>query len=253
IVAENGSVKVHLVGGKRSLPSARINDVLAAARSVGTATVVKRYGDGVGRYALASQIAATVRETYVTRNGTEPPVVLVANGADAKKFFDALALSPIAASKGFPILLTRADVLPSETAASLKAMACGTTAVAGGKYTVSASVLAEIKSCTGGTVERWSGRTRYDTAVAVADKAVAEGWLARNKVMITAKLPDALSGGSMLGRFGAVLLLTEPSTLSRPTDLWLLDEHDYVEECYLFGGANSIKSGAERRVRHCLR
>src|SRR5690606_30271711 len=72
-------------------------------------------------------------------------------------FPDVLAISPYAAKNGIPILMTRTDRLPAETAAALKGVA--NTYVIGGKEAVSDAVMAELPK-----PMRYGGETRFDTA-----------------------------------------------------------------------------------------
>ncbi|MDZ4064274.1 MAG: cell wall-binding repeat-containing protein, partial [Coriobacteriia bacterium] len=86
IANQNGSVTVHIVGGTTSVPNARFTELDAAVAG----TLVKDRVVAAGtRYDLAAGVARRMR----TVSGTAPDTVLVANGADPKKLFDALALS----------------------------------------------------------------------------------------------------------------------------------------------------------------
>ncbi len=112
-----------------------------------------------------------------------PGVALFANGADSTKFFDALALSPISAAQGAPILLVEYDKVPAATASAITELGMpGTRVVGGGPMTVSDKVRNQL----GAT--RWSGTDRYSTATKIANEAVAKGWLARQEVGVAAKL-----------------------------------------------------------------
>jgi hypothetical protein len=168
------------------------------------------------------------------RGAEMPSVALVANGADPAKFFDALALSPIAAAQGAPILLVEADKVPPATASALANLKPALRVVGGGPLTVSERVRNQV-----GAV-RWSGASRYDTAIAVANNAVTRGWLSRYNVGVAAKMPDALTGGSLMGKRGGVLLLSQGTSLTASTKSWLKSYKSQVGDSCVFGGPLSI-------------
>ncbi|MDH4140165.1 MAG: cell wall-binding repeat-containing protein, partial [Coriobacteriia bacterium] len=220
-------VAVHIVGGPVSVPDARYSEIAAY---VGASKLTKdRLLSTGGRYDMAAKIAAEMQ-----RLKGKPHTVLIANGADASKFFDALALSPIAAANGYPILLVTATSIPSATQTRINAIGPATVIVGGGPNTVSESVRKALGA------ERWSGRSRYDTAIDIANKAIARAMLSDSVVGIAAKLPDALTGGSMVGLEGGVLLLTDGASLTTATGNWLSSHKGNIERTYVFGGPNSV-------------
>ncbi len=240
IVAENGPVTLHVVGGPVSVPDARVNEIKAA---VGASNVtVERILATGGRYDLAAAIAERMRQV----TGEKPDVVLIANGADPSKFFDALALSPIAANKHYPILLVSATKVPPATQSELAKLDPDRVIIGGGPNTVSNTVKSKLGA------ERWDGRTRYTTALSIANKAMAEGWLGCGCTGIAAKLPDALTGGSMVGRMGGVLVLTDGASLTAETRTWLETHASTIMNCYAFGGPNSISDKVKLQIDNCL-
>jgi putative cell wall-binding protein len=230
--APGGRIVVHIVGGPGSVPDARYSDIAA---SVGASRLAPDRVISVGnRYDLAAAISRRMEES-----GGKPPVVLIANGADANKFFDALALSPIAAKKGYPILLVSATSVPAATASRISEIKADNpgfdkTVVGGGPATVSDAVKASLSA------ERWWGANRYTTAIDIADHAIASSWLSDWTVGVAAKLPDALTGGSMVGRRGGVLLVTSGTSLTPETGTWLSTHKASVSACYVFGGPASV-------------
>jgi len=263
IVALDGPITLHVVGGPISVPDARLNDIKAYV-GAGNITVDRILSTG-GRYDLARAIALRMKSVAASNPAkTMPGVLLFANGADSTKFFDALALSPISAGTGAPILLVTATSVPPATAAAVAELAppssggdkdkdpapspspSTTKIVGGGPNTVSEAVRTQL----GAT--RWSGRSRYDTAIAIADGAVAKKWLTRSHVGLAAKLPDALTGGSLIGKRKGVLLLTDGATLTPVTKSWLTTHKMSVAEAYLFGGPLSITEAVKTQVGNAL-
>ncbi|MDH4140925.1 MAG: cell wall-binding repeat-containing protein, partial [Coriobacteriia bacterium] len=224
-----------------SVPNARVNEIKAAAQSAsGNTVTVDRILATGGRYDLAAAIARRIKQVHGT-----PPVVLVANGADPAKFFDALALSPIAASQGYPVLLVSADRVPPATSAVIAEFGSPRVIVGGGPNTVTEAVR---KSVGATAQDRWYGQNRYSTATTIAQKAVGEYFCTYQWVGVAAKLPDALTGGSAVGYRGGVLVITDGTTLSSPTAAFL-EAHDVdIRICLIFGGENSLSEGVRAAI-----
>jgi putative cell wall-binding protein/5-hydroxyisourate hydrolase-like protein (transthyretin family) len=238
ITKANGPVVVHVVGGPSSVPDARLAEIQAA---VGKALVTFDRVAGSDRFDTAAKVALDVAEKL-----GRPQVVLIANGADATKFFDALALSPVAAAQGYPILLVGAGKVPASTQAALAALAPQRVIIGGGTATVSDSVKNQLHA------ERWAGPSRYDTAVIIADRAIASGWVSCNTVGVAAKLADALTGGSFCGQSGGVLVLTDGARLSTSTRNWLDANDARIGTCYVFGGTRSLTPTVRGDITYAL-
>jgi putative cell wall-binding protein len=232
IAEQNGTVTVHIVGGPVSVPDARFNELKAYVEQYSSGTLAKdRLRTTGDRYDMAATVAQRVK---TANGGVTPDIVLVANGANPDKFFDALALSPIAASEGFPILLVEYDKIPSATRQTINSFAGTGVIVGGGPATVSDGVRSQLGA------DRWAGDSRYTTAIAIADRAVGEGWLMRDTVGVAAKLPDALTGGATLGQARGCLLITQSDKLQANTGAWLGAHKNEVNACYVFGGVKSV-------------
>jgi hypothetical protein len=243
IAADNpgGPVSVHIVGGPVSVPEARYSD-LASAVGGGKLSKDRLLATG-DRYDMAAEIAREMQRV----TGTAPDTVLAANGADATKFFDALALSPIAAANAYPILLVTEDSVPSATNAVMGELGPSTVIVGGGPATVSEGVRSSLGAA------RWSGRDRYATATTIATNAISSGMLDAHATGVAAKLPDALAGGAMVGCEGSPLVITNGESLTSVTGSWISTHKGDVDMCYVFGGEKSmtpkVKSQIEERLR----
>lgn len=224
----SGRVRVHVVGGTTTIPSSVYNQIVAA---VGSASDVERI-PGANRYDLARNIALRMRDV---RSDAEPGVLL-ANGADSAKFFDALALSSVSAHTGMPVLLVKQNAIPSETAAALASLSSSTPRfLAGGTATVSGTV----QSSLGAT--RWSGPDRYATAAAVAEKAISAGYLGAHNIAIASKLPDALSAGANVGFLGGPIVVVKTDSLPSSTRAYLESQAEICRRLWPVGGPVSIK------------
>ncbi len=241
IAAANGPVTVHIVGGPVSVPEARYNDIKS---HVGGANVSKdRLVSTGGRYDLAQAIAARMNTQASAQGKPAPSVALIANGADSTKFFDALALSTVAANEGAPILLVSENSVPWQTRATLGAMSPSAIYVGGGPKTVSASVYNQL-----GADDRWSGNDRYLTAIDIANEAQKLGLIDHEYVGVAAVLPDALTGGSMVGQKGGVLLITNGQSLTSSTGSWLSAHKSTIKDSYVFGGPVSVSEKVRTQI-----
>jgi len=234
IVAANGPITVYIVGGTASVPDARFYELKQA---VGADKLTKVRLAGTDRYSTAAKVAEKVKAV-----AGAPDVVLVANGADPTKFFDALSLSPVAAAKGYPILLVSAGSVPTPTKRALASMGAGRVIVGGGTGSVSDSVKRQLGA------ERWAGSTRYSTAATIASKAIAAGWVDSKRIGVAAKLPDALTGGSFCGVAGGVLLLTDGRDLSPATASFIEARDASIEDCFVFGGTASVSAKVQGQI-----
>ncbi len=242
IVAENGSVTVHVVGGSSAVPEARMTEL----RSIVGTDNVHRIA-GANRYDTAAVIAETIDDQAIDEGKTMPSRVLVANGANTGGFFDVMALSPVSAATGAPVLLVRKDAVPTETSRALDALEPAEILVAGGQAAISNSVYVSL-----GASERLSGRDRYATAASIADKAIDETWLLPFEVGIAANLTDAMTGGVLMGRREGVLLLTGRDTFPAASHSFLRDNRQDIRRCQVFGGPNAVTESVRDAVTHAL-
>lgn len=242
IAAANPKVVVHLVGGTASVPSAREAEIRSAMGAYASRVSFDRVA-GADRYSTAATIAARMRT--VRPGGAD--VALVANGAEATRFYDALALAPISAATGAPVLLVSSGAVPTATMRELAARRPALTVVGGGPATVSSAVVSRL----GAT--RWSGSDRYATATSIASNAVARGWLSPRRSAVAAKLPDALAGGVLVGSAGGPLLLTEGTRLTNVTARWLAARANETSAAWVLGGSVSVSEPVKSSVRAALR
>lgn len=247
IVAAGGSVTVHVVGGATSVPDARIAEIKSYCAPYGTVSSTRVLATG-NRYDLAAAIARMMRSQAAAQGKTAPSTAFIANGADPAKFFDALALSPVSSAKGVPILLVSVRDVPAATTSALVTLAPSEVIVGGGTATVGSSVYTAV-----GADDRWAGSTRYTTAIDIADNALARGWLNATPIALAAKLPDALTGGSMVGREGGVLMLTGKSSVDSATSSWIRSHRGPIGSCYVLGGTASVGTKVMTDVRNLLK
>ena len=192
--------KVVAVGGPLTMSDAVLTKVAAAA---GVSKVERIAGDT--RYDTAAKLIPA---------GAKLDTVYLASG---EFFADALAAGPVAAHEGTNILLTAKDALPAATKATLTQVGAKNVVVVGGPMWVSDAVLADVERAipAGGTVERVSGTTRYETAA----KLVTETWSEAPVAFLTSgeRFPDVLAGTPLAAAVDAPILLTRASCVPSVT------------------------------------
>jgi len=218
--------RVIAVGGAGAIDAA----VLAAVDEVTGVDEVQRIG-GSTRYQTSAQIADRVKSILGEEwDGT----AIVATG---RAFPDALAGSPMAAMRGWPILLAGASGSPEgiEGVASV--------VILGGEGAVAPQVESALATAIGADmVRRVAGATRYETAIEVAKWGTANAGMRWSHTAIAtgANWPDALAGGALQGRSQSVMLLTPPATVHSGVADIVEQSAVGIGELRFFGGEGAI-------------
>lgn len=240
-----GADRIFILGGASAIgPDAEASLVAEFGRSA-----VERIA-GATRYATAEKVAARV----VAEQGAEwDGTCLLATGAN---FPDALAASPLAASKGWPLLLSEKASLTDVARSRIVAMGAKAVVVLGGSGALSPTVESQVRSIPGVTsVGRLSGADRYETAVRVARYGHDKAGLAWNGLALSTGMnyPDALSGGVAQGRLGSVVLLTRPNALSAATQACMQAERSQITDVVYLGGGAAVGIPVRASVQAILR
>ena len=198
--------KVVVAGGPAAVSDAVVAQVRVA---LGPSVPVERAG-GADRYGTAATIVASA---FHRGENTTTPLLFVASGIG---FPDALAAGAVAAALGAPVLLTRPDRLPPETAAAIARLRPARIVVVGGPGVVSDGVVMALARL-GSDVERVAGADRFGTAAAVAARFLPEA----TTVLAASGLgfADALAGIPLAGRLGAPILLVWPDSVAWPESI----------------------------------
>jgi putative cell wall-binding protein len=213
---------------------------LAQLRALPSHPVVTRLA-GADRYGTAAAIADQVK----ARRGPVSKVVVV-TGAD---FPDALAVAPLAAAKGWPILLTRATALPSSTAACLSRLGAPSTLVVGTTADVSEGVKAGLKAAT-----RIGSADPYVTSALVLDYAKTLGVTPTHVgLAVGTKYPDGLTAGPYLARDNGLLLLTGTFALPDSVRTRLAANRTLVRRVDVFGSPAAVSDTVIGQARSALR
>lgn len=240
-----GTDTVYIVGGTTAVSFLVETDL---ARWVPGITIIRVAG--ASRYETAGEVADWVHGIL----GQRPSRIFLASGVS---FPDALALSPLAYSLHAPILLTEPTALPAATKAAIERARGASTRkvdvmVAGGTAAVSADVASAATKAAGGTFMRTYGPTRYETALAIAERAIFSGWAAPENVAVASGItfPDSLGGASLPGSRGGVLLLCPATTLGVSSSAFMKSFDFAIDDSWALGGKAAVTEPvlAEMRV-----
>ncbi|MCX8007038.1 MAG: cell wall-binding repeat-containing protein [Coriobacteriia bacterium] len=233
------ATKVYIVGG-----TAAVSDAVKNAVDALPDVDVERIA-GADRYATAAAVARKVQDLS---SGPVQSVFLV-RGDD---FADGVAASAYAYSQGFPVLLTRRDMLPDVTRAAIQQIRPGTVRVVGGTGAVSSAVVNRLPA--GPVVVRHEGVDRFATAAVLAATAAGEGWGGWTLVGLATgrNFPDALTGGCGIGARRGVLLLTEPTRLSPATKGAIETHAAEILKLQVIGGPGAVSSAVANAVADLL-
>ena len=228
--------RVYVLGGQSAVGSNVIGQIMDTITS-GTLTRLS----GSDRYATAAAVAREVIELNPEYDGT----VLVTTGTN---YPDALAAAPLAAHKGWPVVLANPagtiDV-PEEA---------GSAVILGGSGAVSGGMEAALKSLLGeSNVQRKGGADRYETAALIAAFGVNNG-LHWDGVGITTgtMFADALSAGVMLGHEHSPMLLTDPRSLSSSARSPLWVNKKSIQTVQFIGGTSAVSSNVRSQVMSAI-
>ncbi len=224
-----GATRAIIIGGTAAVGQAVENELNTLVERVDRVS-------GPSRYQTATEVA---REVVQVRGEGHDSTVIVTTGGN---YPDALAVSPIAASKAWPLYL----VEPGKGLASGTVAAMGAPTrilLLGGTGAVSAPVEEELRSrFPQAEVLRLQGVNRYCTAAAVAAYGVQNADLAWDGVAVATgeNFPDALAGGVLQGRRASVMVLTGSASVCSTTLGTLSLNKTEIEHVTYLGGQGAV-------------
>lgn len=224
-----------------------MND-LANANELGSLRTIRERAVAVGHESdpnLVFRVSGADRiETgiVVSQGGWDDDSALAVVLSRSDGFADAMAGTPLAVAKGGPLLLNPPDALDPRVLVEIdRLLAPGSTVyLLGGASALSPAVETALTAA-GYVVVRYSGATRFDTAIQVADVGLGNPDL----LLLTNGLdfPDALPAGTAAGANGGAVLLTSGPTM--PTSLQAyLDAHPTAITFAIGGPAASAAPAA---------
>jgi hypothetical protein len=98
-------------------------------------------------------------------------------------------------------------------------------------------------------VDRWWGNNRYTTSTSIASGADNAGFIDTEMMGVAAKLPDALTGGAMVGAVSeGPLVLTESDRLTPTTGGWITTNGKHLRMLDVYGGEKSITPATKAAI-----
>ncbi|GEM_PF-1886443 len=188
---------------------------------------------GSDRYETAARIA----EHLVALRGPRSTVVI----ASGENFPDGLAVSGLAGRKGYPLLLTKRDTIPTATIEAIRSIMPQEVLIIGGTAAIATSIESRINLETRYIPTRLHGADRYETARVIADFSRARN-MGPERIVVSSgeDFPDALTGGWLAARYNAILAMTKTDRVPPATMELMMDYHPYITDTYVIGGPSAI-------------
>ncbi|HWQ70758.1 MAG TPA: cell wall-binding repeat-containing protein [Desulfitobacteriaceae bacterium] len=212
----NGNV--YILGGTGVIS----DDIQSSIQALGFKNFI-RLG-GADRVETNLKIVDTLRASQGT------PVVITTQN----DFPDALSISAVAASKGYPILLSDLNSIDQKTLDVINSIKPDQILIIGGTGVVSSDVENLLK-LSGSDVTRISGADRFETSLAVSNYFKLE----TDSAIIAAgyNFADALAGSSLAAKLKAQILLTDNKDIIKQKQL--LDSTN-ITNLYILGGTGAV-------------
>lgn len=229
---------VTIVGGSAVVPK-KVEEWLLTA-----GYVVTRLG-GNDRFATDDLI---VKNLNVTTGAS----IVIASGYD---FPDALGVASIAASKGWPILLSGPNQLPQTVKDFVSTDQPANIYIVGGKFVLHDSIQTELQSVApNAQIQRFGGQDRFDTLSQILYKFFpnpTQIYLANGF-----DFADALSGSTLAAQNNAPILLIDPKTDQLPPAIrdYLIALHTtgVTPQVNVLGGSVGVPDWVVNRVNDLL-
>ena len=217
-----GVKKVYILGGNKAISDAVVDKLISLGYSV-----ERIYGSE--RFETAVKIGDEIRK--------EKPFDTVIL-ATSHNFPDALAIGPVAARGGIPILFTRPGSLHNTTKEAILRWGVKKAIIVGGNEAVSKDIENELKRM-GLSVERVSGSDRYATAIAISNKFCKGNF---SGVMMATGLDfaDALAGSVLAARNGMPIILSRQTVLVPNVEEYLSETNFGKSNIVVLGGTAAI-------------
>ncbi|SHH30678.1 cell wall-binding repeat-containing protein [Desulfosporosinus lacus] len=260
--ALTGTVLAHKVNGPLLLTeSDRLSPVVAAElQRLGTQEV---YLLG-GTVALSPGIEKSLKELGISpkrlsgwdQYGTAAEIARVATPRSNQAFLvngelfpDALSISSYAAAQGIPVLLTRSDALPLESAKVLDELGVSEVTLVGGTAVIKDSIEEQLSKLPQPVkvTARYAGYDQYETNTAVLNQLSFD----TSKVYVATgqNFPDALAGAALAGKSNTPILLIPSTQLGDSTTNYLNQRRASGSAFTIFGGWGVISYKMESMIR----
>jgi len=206
-------------------------------------TVEQRRLAGQTRYDTAARIAKAGFP-----QGTSTVVI-----ASGEGYADAMVAAPLANALGAPILLVSKNAIPVATGQAIRDLGATSAVVVGGPFTITDATVAALSGYRITSTERIWGRSRYDVAIAVADRLETVRGKPQAAYIASGEVyPDGLAVGAVAAWRGVPVLLTRRDRVPGETTAKIASLD--ISDISVVGGPATIseetfaKLGAKRRI-----
>lgn len=161
---------------------------------------------------------------------------------------DALAIGPVAARDGIPILIMKKDSVPSQVASFLEEKDIEEVTIVGGESRISGKGKNELESIVGvGKIKRISGNNRIQTSITICDTYFAN----RDSTVVANghRYTDALIGGYFAAKKNAPIILTNEGQVTEGA-LHCIGKVDV--KSYVLGGQSVINDKMFNSIQKTL-
>lgn len=234
---------------RRVLPKGKTVYILGGFQAVSPTVQSQLQGLGynVVRYGGSTRFDTSLA---IAKGMGSPHQVVVATGLD---FADALAAGPLAADEGNAILLSDGTTLDSATKSYIAA-AQRKNGAADPAFHLNAVGGAAVRATSylGGQAHALSGKDRWATAVAVAQRFAADMPVTQFGVATGMQFADALTGGAYMANANEPLLLTMPDVLASADNSLLSGMRSQLSAVTLFGGKAALSQPVMDQVTRAV-
>ena len=168
---------------------------------------------------------------------------------NGERFADALSISSYAAAHNIPVLLTRSDSLPPETAQALTQLGVSQVTLIGGKAVIKDTIEAELAKLPNPitVTARYAGYDQYETNTIVLNQLSFE--TSTVYVATGENFPDALAGAALAAKSKSPILLIPKIQLGNSTTIYLNQKRASGSAFMIFGGWGVINYKLESVIR----
>ena len=163
---------------------------------------------------------------------------------------DALIASSLSKMKNAPIMLTEKDRLRKDTKRKIKELNCKKVYIVGGEGVISNKVEQQLKNINL-NIERFSGKDRYLTSLAVAEEFVNNGEI--NSIAVVngkENLNHGISIGALAARDNMPVILNHKDNENN-FQMWL--DNYSINNAYIVGGENTVSKNIENKLENNIK
>lgn len=208
------------------------------------AEAIARLRTQVTRYSGPDRYETALRAAQLSFASAD--TVVVASGSG---FADALSASSLAGIYDAPVLLTAPTRLANGVAQEIERLGASRVVIVGGTAAVSADVEAALSNIGDLTVERISGRDRYEVSATVAQRVMAvrgDAFSGRVFLVRGDVYADALAVSPVAYASGTPVVLTKPDVLSAPAEQVV--RAPGVRDVTVVGGERAVSAAVVARI-----